>query len=88
MKLSVAELVSRLVARSVRGQPENLDGVQRETRLGELPSMPRTVKYAWGAAVTLLLGLSLMIDRGSEWLPLVHRAIDLLQTKTAPIENK
>lgn len=54
----------------------------------ELPQMPRALKYAWGVGVTLLVGLSLVVDRGSAWMPLIHRAIDLLQTQTAPTENK
>lgn len=53
-----------------------------------IPQMPRSLKYAWGAGVTLLVGLSLVVDRGSAWMPLIHRAIDLLQTQTAPTENK
>ena len=54
----------------------------------ELPQMPRALKYAWGVGVTLLVGLSLVVDRGSAWMPLIHRAIDLLQTQTVPTENK
>ena len=54
----------------------------------ELPQMPRALKYAWGVGVTLLVALSLVVDRGSAWMPLIHRAIDLLQTQTAPTENK
>ena len=54
----------------------------------ELPQMPRALKYAWGVGVTLLVGLSLVVDRGSAWMPLIHRAIDLLQTQTAPTENR
>lgn len=60
--------------------------VMREA--AEVPRMPRAIKYAWGVGVTLLLGLSLVLDRGSAWMPLVHRAIDLLQNQTAPIENR
>jgi hypothetical protein len=54
----------------------------------KLPQMPRAIKYAWGVGVTLLVGLSLVVDRGSAWMPLIHRAIDLLQTQTAPTENR
>lgn len=50
--------------------------------------MPRGLKYAWGAGLTLLVGLSLAVDRGSEWMPLIHRAIDLMQTQTAPTSSK
>lgn len=50
--------------------------------------MPRELKYAWAAGVTLLLGLSLAVDRNSSWLPLIHRAIDLLQQQTTPIERR
>lgn len=53
-----------------------------------LPQMPRALKYAWGVGVTLLVGLSLVLDRGSAWMPLVHQAIDMLQNQTAPIESK
>lgn len=66
-----------------RDQPEP---PKRET--ADFPQMPRAIKYTWGVGVTLLVGLSLVLDRGSAWMPLVHRAIDLLQTQTAPIENK
>lgn len=61
---------------------------QLKREAAELPQMPRAIKYAWGVGVTLLVGLSLVLDRGSAWMPLVHRAIDLLQSQTAPIENK
>jgi hypothetical protein len=88
MKLPVAELLSRLVSRRRRSQPQDDEGRQLESPSDEMPKMPRTVKYVWGAAVTLLLGMSLVIDRGSAWMPLVHRAIDLLQTQTAPTENR
>lgn len=87
MRLPVVELFSRLVSRRL-GRPQDDGSRQLEAPSDEMPKMPRTVKYAWGAAVTLLLGLSLAVDRGSEWMPLVHRAIDLLQTQTAPTENK
>lgn len=53
-----------------------------------LPQMPRALKYAWGVGVTVLVGLSLVLDRGSAWLPLVHQAIDLLQNQTAPTQNR
>ena len=70
--------------------PENQKREQRKLKreAAELPQMPRAIKYAWGVGVTLLVGLSLVLDRGSAWMPLVHRAIDLLQSQTAPIENK
>ena len=54
----------------------------------EIPQMPRAMKYAWGVGMTLLLGLSLVVDRGSDWMPLINRAIDLLQLQTVPTENK
>jgi len=54
----------------------------------DLPQMPRALKYAWGVGVTLLMGLTLVLDSGSAWMPLVHRAIDLLQNQSAPIENR
>lgn len=53
-----------------------------------LPQMPRALKYAWGVGVTVLLGLSVVLDRGSAWMPLVHQAIDFLQNQTAPTESR
>lgn len=53
-----------------------------------LPQMPRALKYAWGVGVTVLVGLSLVLDRGSAWMPLVHQAIDLLQNQTAPTQSR
>jgi hypothetical protein len=50
--------------------------------------MPRGVKYAWGGIMTLLLAGSMYLDRGHELMPLIHRAIDLMQVQTAPIPNK
>lgn len=50
------------------------------------PQMPRQIKYAWGLLVSLLLTVSLTMEGGSDWLPLVHRAIDLLQ-QMAPISD-
>lgn len=53
-----------------------------------LPQMPRALKYAWGVGVTVLVGLSLVLDRGSAWMPLVHQAIDLMQNQTAPTQSR
>ena len=53
-----------------------------------IPPLPRPLKYAWGVGMTLLIAASLLLDRGSEWLPLVNRAIDLLQQMNAPTENR
>lgn len=91
----------RVLARSARVWPKPAGTVNEkhakntrrqrgnaEPRGGELPQMPRSVKYAWGVALTLLVALSLVLDRGSAWMPLVHRAIDLLQTQTAPTESR
>ena len=50
--------------------------------------MPRPLKYFWGLAMTVLLALSLALDRGSDWMPLVHRAIDALQLQTTPTGNR
>ena len=65
-------------------------GEQRQLKRDatNLPQMPRALKYAWGVGVTVLLGLSVVLDRGSAWMPLVHQAIDLLQNQTAPTENR
>ena len=62
---------------------------RRRRKEEEPPSpMPRSVKYAWGLAVSALLALSFFVDQASPLMPLLHRAIDALQTQTAPIENK
>lgn len=61
---------------------------QQKEDTGRLTSLPRPLKYAWGVGITLLVGLSLAVDRGSAWMPLIHRAIDLLQTQTAPTDSK
>lgn len=50
--------------------------------------IPRSVKYAWGVAVSALLLLSFYVDQASPFMPLIHRAIDALQTQTAPIESR
>jgi hypothetical protein len=65
-------------------------GEQRQLKRDatNLPQMPRALKYAWGVGVTVLLGLSVVLDRGSAWMPLVHQAIDLLQNQTAPTESR
>lgn len=55
---------------------------------GPVPQMPRAIKYAWGLGMTALLAASLLLDRGSDWMPLINRAIDLLQQQTAPTENR
>lgn len=55
---------------------------------GRIPQLPRALKYAWGVGVTVLVGLSLVLDRGSAWMPLIHQAIDLLQNQTAPTQNR
>ena len=70
--------------------PEDQKREQRKLKreAAEIPQMPRAIKYAWGVGVTLLVGLSLVVDRGSAWMPLIHRAIDLMQTQTAPTENR
>lgn len=46
------------------------------------------MRYGWAVVVSLLLGLSLLLDRNNAWLPLINRAIDLLQQQSAPIENR
>jgi hypothetical protein len=53
-----------------------------------VPQMPRALKYAWGVGMTALLASSLLLDRGSDWMPLINRAIDLLQQQTAPSESR
>lgn len=53
-----------------------------------VPPLPRPLKYAWGVGMTLLIAGSLLLDRESEWLPLVHRAIDLMQQMHAPTDNR
>jgi hypothetical protein len=50
--------------------------------------LPRSVKYLWGLAVSVLLVISLATDQDSKWAPLIHQAIDLLQLQTAPTSNR
>jgi hypothetical protein len=50
--------------------------------------MPRSLKYAWGAAITALLAASLVLDKGSSWQPVINQVIDLLQMQTAPTSNR
>jgi hypothetical protein len=50
----------------------------------ELPPAPRHLKYAWAALVSLLMVVSVVLDSGSRWLPLVHQMIDLLQQQNLP----
>ena len=89
--MTKAEQAGGQPAQSVRPMPTDDQQRQQrqiETGPGSLPQMPRALKYAWGVGVTLLMGLTLVLDSGSAWMPLVHRAIDLLQNQTAPIENR
>jgi hypothetical protein len=50
----------------------------------DLPPAPRHLKYAWAALVSLLMVVSVALDSGSRWLPLVHQMIDLLQQQNLP----
>lgn len=50
--------------------------------------LPRPVRYAWGAAVSLLLFLSLVLDSGSRWHPLVDTLIDVLQVQGQPEKSE
>jgi hypothetical protein len=54
----------------------------------EVPKMPRHLKYAWAAMVSLLAIGSMALDSGSKWLPLVHQMIDLMQQQNLPTENR
>lgn len=56
---------------------------QEQPRWPQGPS-PRPLRYGWAVVVSLLLGLSLLLDRNSAWLPLINRAIDLIQLQIAP----
>lgn len=71
-------------------QPEDKARERRKRRAEPDPPspMPRSVKYAWGLAVSALLALSFFVDQASPLMPLLHRAIDALQTQTAPIESR
>ncbi len=46
--------------------------------------MPRGLKYVWALVMTFLLSASFAVEGHSEWLPVLHRAIDVLQ-HLAPI---
>ena len=50
--------------------------------------LPRSVKYAWGVAVSALLLLSLLVDKDSPFMPVINQAIDVLQQQRTPSENK
>ena len=50
--------------------------------------LPRSVKYAWGVAVSVLLLLSLLVDKDSPFIPVINQAIDVLQQQRTPSENK
>lgn len=54
----------------------------------ELPPAPRQLKYAWAALVSLLMLVTVALDSGSRWLPLVHQMIDLLQLQNMPTGGK
>lgn len=51
-------------------------------------SLPRAAKYAWGAAISALLALSLVLDQGSPLMPVINRMIDALQMQTSPSESR
>ena len=53
-----------------------------------IPRAPRHLKYAWAALVSLLMVISVALDSGSRWLPLVHQMIDLLQQQNLPSGNR
>jgi hypothetical protein len=45
-------------------------------------------RYGWALAISALVGLSLAMEDGSKWAPLVNTAIDLLQQQISPTGNK
>ena len=49
-----------------------------------MPKMPRPLKYVWGIAISGLLVLSMTMDRGSLWFPLVNQLIDIVQQQGPP----
>jgi hypothetical protein len=69
-------------------EPTPPEQKEQQRQDSPLPQMPREMKYAWGVAMTVLVTLSLLLDRGSAWMPLIHKAIDALQVQTAPNESK
>ena len=71
----------------IRRRPRNPEQPEQQ-QPQSIPPLPRPLKYAWGVGMTLLIAASLLLDRGSEWLPLVNRAIDLLQQMNSPTENR
>jgi uncharacterized membrane protein len=44
-----------------------------------MPKMPRPLKYVWGVVISGLLLVSMTMDRGSIWWPLVNQLIDIVQ---------
>ena len=54
----------------------------------DLPPAPRQIKYAWALLMTLLVSASFALQEDSQWLPLVHRTIDILQQMAPVIPSK
>lgn len=75
-------------SRKLPAENDNENQEQLQRRDPKTLRMPRRLKYAWGVGVTVLLALSLAVDRNSAWLPLINRAIDILQQQNTPIENR
>lgn len=69
-------------------EPTEKKQEQEGQQHSRLPKTPRTVKWIWGGTLTVLMVLSLVVDRGSVWAPLIQKAIDTLQLQTAPNESK
>jgi hypothetical protein len=46
--------------------------------------LPRRLKYAWAAVVSLLLVISVLVEDSSKWQPLINQAIDMLQLQASP----
>lgn len=69
-------------------EPTEKKQEQEKLQQSQLPPMPRSVKWIWGGTLTVLMVLSLVVDRGSVWAPLIQKGIDVLQLQTAPNESK
>jgi len=69
-------------------EPTEKKQEQEKLRESPLPPMPREIKWIWGGTLTVFVLLSLVVDRGSAWAPLIHQAIDALQLHNAPTESK
>lgn len=43
--------------------------------------MKQPIKYVWAIGLSLVLGVSLLLDTDSKWRPLLNQIIDVMQQK-------